>query len=109
MVRFDDPCCSIKGALNYFSEHMGKGDYLTQAGDLQMTWYGKGAEMLDLRGEVQAEQFTRLCAGKHPETAKKLTVREKASRRVCYFAQISAPKDVSIALLIGEDKRIEQW
>jgi conjugative relaxase-like TrwC/TraI family protein len=109
MVRFDDPCCSIKGALNYFSEHMGKGDYLTQAGDLQMTWYGKGAEILDLRGEVQAEQFTRLCAGKHPETGKKLTVREKANRRVCYFAQISAPKDVSIALLVGEDKRIEQW
>ena len=88
---------------------MGKGDYLTQAGDLQMTWYGNGAEMLDLRGEVQAEQFTRLCAGKHPETGKKLTVREKANRRVCYFAQISAPKDVSIALLVGEDKRIEQW
>ena len=109
MVRFDHPCRSIEGALNYFSEHMGKGDYLTQSGDLQMVWYGKGAEMLGLHGEVQAEQFTRLCAGKHPETGKKLTVREKANRRVCYFAQISAPKDVSIALLIGEDKRIEQW
>jgi len=109
MVRFDHPCRSIEGALNYFSEHMGKGDYLTQSGDLQMVWYGKGAEILGLHGEVQAEQFTRLCAGKHPETDKKLTVREKANRRVCYFAQISAPKDVSIALLVGEDKRIEQW
>jgi conjugative relaxase-like TrwC/TraI family protein len=109
MVRFDDPCSSIKGALNYFSVHMGKDDYLTQGGQLRMVWYGRGAEKLDLPGEVEVEAFTRLCAGKHPVTAKKLTVREKANRRVCYFAQISAPKDVSIALLIGEDKRIEQW
>jgi conjugative relaxase-like TrwC/TraI family protein len=74
-----------------------------------MVWCGRGAEKLGLDGEVQAEDFARLCAGKHPETGQKLSVREKANRRVCYFAQISAPKDVSIALLIGEDKRIEQW
>ncbi len=109
MVRFDDPCHSIEGALNYFSEHMGKGDYLTQGGQLQMVWVGQGAEKLGLHGEVQVEHFARLCAGKHPETGEKLTVREKANRRVCYFAQISAPKDVSVALLVGGDKRIEQW
>ena len=43
MVRFDQPCHSIEGALNYFSEHMGKGDYLTQGGQLQMVWVGQGA------------------------------------------------------------------
>ena len=109
MVRFDRPCHSIKGALNYFSEHMGKGDYLTQGGQSPMIWVGQGAERLGLRGEVQMEHFARLCAGKHPETGGKLTVREKANRRVCYFAQMSVPKDVSIALLVGGDKRIEQW
>src|SRR5579863_3868374 len=88
---------------------MGKRDYLAQGGQLQMVWVGQGAEKLGLRGEVQVEHFTRLCAGKHPETGKKLTVREKANRRVCYFGQISPPKDVSIAFLIGGDKRIEQW
>ena len=109
MVRVDQPCHSIEGALNYFSEHMGKGDYLTQGGQLRMVWYGKGAEMLELRGEVQEEQFAHLCAGKDPETGERLMVREKTKRRVCYFAQISAPKDVSIALLVGGDKRIDQW
>jgi conjugative relaxase-like TrwC/TraI family protein len=109
MVRFDHPCRSIEGALTYFSIHMGKDDYLTQGGQLRMVWHGRGAERLGLSGVVQTEEFARLCAGKHPETGQKLTVREKANRRVCYFAQISAPKDVSIALLIGEDKRIEQW
>src|ERR1700722_5783300 len=109
MVRFDRPCHSVKGALNYFSEHMGKGDYLTQGGESPMMWVGLGAERLGLRGEVQMEHFAQLCAGKHPATGEKLTVREKANRRVCYFAQMSVPKDVSIALLVGGDKRIEQW
>ncbi len=109
MVRFDRPCCSVSGALDYFSEHMAKGDYLTQGGDLRMVWYGKGATMLGLAGEVQADHFARVCAGNHPATGEKLMVREKAGRRVCYFGQISAPKDVSIALLVGGDKRIEQW
>ncbi len=109
MVRIDQPCRSIEGALNYFAEHMGKGDYLTQGGQLRMVWYGQGAQMLNLRGEVQTDQFVRLCAGFDPETGEKLTLREKSNRRVCYFAQISAPKDVSIALLVGDDRRIEQW
>jgi hypothetical protein len=72
MVRFDQPCHSMEGARNYFAEHMGKGDYLTQGGDLRMAWSGEGAEKLGLHGEVQEEQFTRLCAGKHPETGEKL-------------------------------------
>jgi conjugative relaxase-like TrwC/TraI family protein len=109
MVRFDRPCCSVAGALDYFSEHMAKGDYLTQAGKVQMVWYGEGAAMLGLAGEVQSEHFARVCAGNHPETGEKLMVREKVGRRVCYFGQISAPKDVSIAFLVGGDKRIEHW
>ncbi len=52
MVRFDRPCCSVAGALDYFSEHVAKGDYLTQGGEVRMVWYGKGAEMLGLAGEV---------------------------------------------------------
>lgn len=109
MVRFDRPCHSAAGALTYFREHMRRGDYLTQGGYLRMKWVGQGAERLGLGGEVQAEHFTRLCAGKHPETGQKLTIREKANRRVCFFAQMSVPKDVSIALLVGGDKRIEAW
>ena len=85
---------------------MAKGDYLTQGGQVRMVWYGKGAEMLGLVGDVEAEHFARVCAGLHPATGAKLTVREKAGRRVCYFGQISAPKDVSIALLVGGDNRI---
>ena len=110
MVRFDKPCLRISGAIHYFSEHMSKQDYLTEKGQVEMIWYGEGAKRLGLSGVVNETHFGRLCAGKHPITNERLTVRDKgANRRVCYFGQISAPKDVSVALLVGGDKRIEAW
>ena len=75
-----------------------------------MTWAGKGAERLELEGVVEQEQFIRLCKGKHPVINEKLMVRDNgANRRVCYFGQISAPKDASIAYLVGGDQRIAEW
>jgi conjugative relaxase-like TrwC/TraI family protein len=110
MMRFDKPCLRVSGALQYFSVHMAKQDYLTEKGQVEMTWYGEGAQRLGLSGVVDETHFARLCSGKHPMTNEKLTVRDKgAKRRVCYFGQISVPKDVSIALLVGGDKRIESW
>jgi conjugative relaxase-like TrwC/TraI family protein len=89
---------------------MAKQDYLTEKGHVEMTWYGEGAKQLGLSGVVDETHFARLCDGKHPITNERLTVRDKgANRRVCYFGQISAPKDVSVALLVGGEKRIEGW
>ena len=110
MVRFDKPCCRYHGAMRYFAEHMAKQDYLTEGGGVEMTWYGQGASRLGLEGQVREEHFARLCAGRNPFSDKKLTPRDNgANRRVCYFGQISAPKDVSIALLVGGDQRISGW
>ncbi|SDT90520.1 conjugative relaxase domain-containing protein, TrwC/TraI family [Verrucomicrobium sp. GAS474] len=110
MVRFDRPCRNKLGALNYFAQHMAKGDYLTQHGQSEMIWYGKGAVRLGLSGQVDPEHFARLCDGKHPVTGKLLGARNKgADRRVCYFGQISAPKDVSLAYMVGGDDRIAGW
>jgi conjugative relaxase-like TrwC/TraI family protein len=38
-----------------------------------------------------------------------VAAQEVAERRICFFAQISAPKDVSIACLVGGDRRIASW
>jgi len=66
--------------------------------------------MLGVAGQAQENQFALLCQGKHPFTGEKLGVRDMgANRRVCYFGQISAPKDVSIAYLVGGDDRIAGW
>ncbi len=110
MVRFDRPCRNKLGALNYFAQHMAKGDYLTQHGQSEMIWRGEGAAKLGLSGQVDQEHFARLCDGKHPLTGERFSVRDKgADRRVCYFGQISAPKDVSLAYMVGGDTRIAGW
>jgi conjugative relaxase-like TrwC/TraI family protein len=110
VVRFDKPCLTTSGALNYFAEHMTIGDYLSEAGKSEMVWYGDGAKMLGLNGSVRQEDFEALCEGVEPRTQERLGLRDKGSqRRVCFFGQISAPKDVSIALLVGGDQRIADW
>ena len=110
MVRFDKPCVLVSGAVEYFREHMVVGDYLTQEGRAEMTWLGVGAERLGLSGPCQLAHFEKLCAGLHPATGEKLMVRDKGeNRRVCYFGQLSPPKDVSVLHLVGQDERIGRW
>ncbi len=110
MVRFDKPCVLVSGAVEYFREHMAVGDYLTQEGQVEMTWLGSGAKRLGLTGPCQLAHFENLCAGLHPVTDVKLMVRDKGeNRRVCYFGQISPPKDVSVLHLVGGDERIGRW
>ncbi len=110
MVRFDKPCMSLKGAVEYFREHLKVGDYLVEEGRSEMTWFGQGAEKLELAGVCDLDEFSRLCQGQHPKTGLKLGVRDKGTnRRLCYFGQISTPKDVSIAYLVGGDQRIGGW
>jgi conjugative relaxase-like TrwC/TraI family protein len=110
MVRFDKPCVLVTRAVEYYREHMVVGDYLTQEGQAEMTWVGAGAERLGLAGRCRLEDFERVAAGRHPATGEKLMVQDKgAQRRVCFFGQISPPKDVSVLHLVGGDQRIGQW
>lgn len=110
MVRFDKPCVRVAGAVGYFREHMAIGDYLNQEGTAEMTWTGSGATRLGLTGRCDLAHFERLCQGLEPHTGARLMVRDKGdSRRVCYFAQLSPPKDVSVLHLVGGDKRIAVW
>lgn len=110
MVRFDSPCFALKGAVEYFREHMAIGDYLTQEGQSEMTWWGEGARRLGLSGQCSLTEFERLCRGLHPVSEEKLMVRNKGRRRrLCFFGQVSPPKDVSILHLVGDDQRIAGW
>ncbi|MFZ5497043.1 MAG: MobF family relaxase [Verrucomicrobiota bacterium] len=110
VVRFDQPCEAVAGAVEYFREHLKIGDYLQEGGRVEMHWFGEGAGRLGLAGACELADFERLCCGQHPATCEKLLLRDNgAKRRVCFFGQISAPKDVSIALLVGGDERIRGW
>src|SRR3954463_5852315 len=86
------------------------GDYLTQDGQAEMTWVGAGAERLGLAGRCELNHFENLCRGLHPVTGEKLMARDKGGfRRVCYFGQVSPPKDVSLLYMVGGDQRIDGW
>ncbi len=101
MVRFDKPCVKVGAALNYFREHMAKRDYLSTSANEQLIWCGEGAKLLGLTGHVDESDFVRICEGMHPLSGERLNSKKKGPvRRVCYFAQISPPKDVSIAYLV---------
>ncbi len=110
MVRFDKPCVQAAGAVEYFREHMAIGDYLSQDGQAEMTWVGAGASQLGLSGHCRMDHFENLCRGWHPETGERLLARDKGDqRRVCFFGQLSPPKDISILHLVGGDERIGRW
>ena len=107
---------NLKNAEEYFEEHLAVGDYYDEGQRVAGEWIGLGAERLKLSGKVRAEDFLRLCENQHPATGEALTQRlnttrteggeSTANRRIFYDFTISPPKSVSIAGLLGEDKRI---
>src|SRR5205809_5198756 len=115
------PQCNLVDAKKYFEEHLGVGDYYMEGQSVSGQWFGKGAEELGLTGMTEAEDFLRLCDNLHPQTGERLTQRQNttrvdldadgkshkaANRRVFFDFTLSPPKSVSIAALVGDDRRI---
>ena len=109
---------NLKNAREYFEEHLAVGDYYDEGQRIAGEWIGAGAQRLSLSGQVRAEDFLRLCENQHPGTGEKLTRRlnttrtegdeRAANRRIFYDFTFSPPKSVSIAGLMGDDKRITE-
>ena len=92
-----------------------------KAGAFPVNGFGEGARQLGLSGVTNEKDFVNLCRNLHPQTGEQLTprmnskrvsvdkngnVHESANRRVFYDFTLSPPKSVSIAALVGNDKRI---
>lgn len=114
---------SLGNAESYFREHLRTGDYYMEGRSVSGQWFGVGAERLGLSGVTHEKEFVNLCRNLHPQTGEQLTprlnskrvrmdkegnVRESANRRVFYDFTLSPPKSVSIAALVGNDKRIPE-
>ena len=112
---------SLRNAESYFREHLGVGDYYMEGRSVSGQWFGEGAKELKLLGVTTEKDFLNLCRNIHPQTEEQLTPRmntkrntvdkngnvcESANRRVFYDFTLSPPKSVSIAALVGNDKRI---
>lgn len=112
---------SLKNAESYFKEHLKVGDYYMEGRTVSGEWIGNGTTKLNLSGATTEKDFINLCHNINPQTGQRLTqrlnskrvtvdkngvVHEYANRRVFFDFTISPPKSVSIAALIGNDKRI---
>lgn len=96
---------SSRGAKNYynFSDYYDSGP-----SQLKGQWFGKGARLLGLSGDVQKEHFDRLVDNLMPFEDKRLTQRNHANRRVGTDITLSAPKSVSLLWAYTQDDEILQ-
>jgi len=109
-------------AKNYYQKEYtsARENYYSEGGEVTGRWTGELAAEWNLSGEVQSEQYERLCAGQDPHTGEQL-IRSVKSReahnnhgeeiittehRAGWDATFSAPKSVSLAALVGNDERI---
>jgi conjugative relaxase-like TrwC/TraI family protein len=106
-MLFINPQSDTKAAKDYFTEHLSKSDYyMRDAQEVVGEWHGRGAEMLELSGQVDKESYFRLCENINPKTGEQLTPRTKAERRVLYDFTFDVPKSVTLAYELGGDDRI---
>src|ERR1044071_7053268 len=94
--------------------------YYSEGETVKGKWFGKQAETWNLHGDVEQENFDRLCEGQHPLTGNQLVRHvtphkyenaygetiETSEHRAGWDATFSAPKSVSLAALVGGDERI---
>ena len=75
------------------------------------TWQGKGAEKLGLSGNVSDEDFSNLLHGNLPNGEKfrnRPPTHAKYKERAGIDLTFSAPKSISIAVLVNGDRQLEQ-
>ncbi|EAU6019597.1 conjugative transfer relaxase/helicase TraI [Salmonella enterica] len=98
---------SIKGDSAYYSHE----DNYYASGSLESRWLGDGAEKLGLKGEVASADMDAIRQGKLPDgTDLSRMVNGVNKHRSGYDLTFSAPKSVSMMILIGGDTRLlDAW
>ena len=106
-MLFINHATDTKAAKDYLTQHLSRSDYYVRdAQELPGQWHGRGAEILGLSGEVDRDNYFRLCENRNPRTGEPLTPRTKTQRRVLYDFTFDAPKSVTLAYQLGGDERI---
>ena len=98
---------SPQQGANYFKED----NYYSKAeAESQSKWFGSGAEALGLAGKVDSASFQNLLEGKSPDGRKLLRGKkvDPKKHRAGFDLTFSAPKSVSMAVLMGGDRQLEQ-
>ena len=97
----------IRSGANYLAHHLRRNDYWTEGEkEVQGEWIGEGANALGLTGPVTDEPFDALRCNRNPRTGEQLTARAQVDRVALFDIQLSAPKDVSVLAMVGNDDRV---
>src|SRR3989454_6095138 len=97
-------------ASHYYRSEFSRGDYYTEReseGIVASRWHGRLAEELGLWGRVKADDFSHLLEG-HDRPGEQVLVPHReglSERRAGWDVSISPHKSVSLAVLVGGDKR----
>jgi conjugative relaxase-like TrwC/TraI family protein len=81
----------------------GREDYYAGKGEAPGRWTGKGAELLGLSGELNAEALKAMMDGRHPETGEQLANRRGNCNTAAIDMTFSAPKSVSVLFAVGDE------
>ncbi len=95
---------TLKGVMAgcYYTEQLPS--YYLDAGEPPGHWFGHGARMLGLDGEIDDEAFLAVMAGLHPVTGERLGRRFGDTSVRGFDATFSAPKSVSVLFAVGDQQ-----
>lgn len=98
---------AIKGDAGYYSHE----DNYYASGSLESRWLGDGAEKLGLKGEVASADMDAIRQGRLPDGTDLSRMTNGVNKhRSGYDLTFSAPKSVSMMILIGGDTRLlDAW
>ncbi|WP_174263227.1 conjugative transfer relaxase/helicase TraI [Cronobacter sakazakii] len=97
------PVASAGGAYGYYSS----ADNYYFLGNLQSLWMGEGAKALGLEGQVRGEALTAILEGRLPDGSRLgKEINGNHVHRPGHDLTFSAPKSVSLLILIGNDKAL---
>ncbi len=97
----------IANGSTYLSKHLSANDYYSEGEKVKGEWWGKGADRLDLKGQIGETEFEALRTNRNPSTGDKLTARD-GKKNAFHDITISAPKSVSILAVVGQDDRVRE-
>jgi conjugative relaxase-like TrwC/TraI family protein len=110
---------AMSNGEGYAARHLAHSDYYAEGERIVGQWFGRGAGLLNLAGEVQPEHFEPVREGRDPFSGEFLRQRRSADRmaadgsirshgRNLYDFTFSAPKSVSIVAELTADVRLVQ-
>ena len=99
---------SPQQAENYYRQ---ENYYSKEESKKNSEWYGQGAEELGLKGNIEGEDFSHLLHGELPNGErfrKRPPTHAEYKERAGIDLTFSAPKSVSLAALVNDERRLEE-